>query len=612
MIRLLCIPLVGILCLLLSASPRTLEAQTIIDTKHNLSVTGPGPLKAGSETRICIFCHTPHNAFPKTPLWNREVGSQNYTLYSSSTMQASPTQPNGPSRLCLSCHDGMIALGAVLQPSQGISMTGGPIAPDSPSSIGEGGVLAREHPISFFYYEAADSDPAIRRTPPSDLLLYSGGLVECTTCHDAHKDPYRSPDKSGRLTGKFLRSQNRFSALCLKCHDLPNWIGSVHQQSSSPVDSAVFPVSPRQWPTWTTVAEWGCHICHTTHAAGSHQHLLYYQAEARVCKQCHAGQPPPDDPHAASIGSIGSIDIIAQTEKISGHRMDSEETFTEVNISPLLQTGQTTPESVTCADCHNSHAISRDAADSKGSISGALREVSGIDRNGLTVLSAAYEYEICFKCHADYETRDPFIPRVISSANKRLQFDTMNPSFHPVFGTGRNPNVPSIPSQLEPSLTVMSIIKCTDCHSDDAGISNGPHGSSFAPILRERYETADNTIESQQAYALCYRCHNRTSILSDMSFQRKVVKTTASGGGHSGHLSAGASCAACHDPHGISTVSLMAVTGTGSHTHLINFDARIVTPAPGYTNPVFRDNGIFSGSCTLVCHGRLHDTAAYP
>ena len=43
------------------------------------------------------------------------------------------------------------------------------------------------------------------------------------------------------------------------------------------------------------------------------------------------------------------------------------------------------------------------------------------------------------------------------------------------------------------------------------GGSRGPHGSSFRPILTERYETADNTPESYDHYALCYRCHSGTT-----------------------------------------------------------------------------------------------------
>ena len=75
----------------------------VATTKHNLSVTGPGPIKSPTEKQICIFCHTPHNADPRAPLWNRNLDSAaNYTMPSSSTLQATiPQQPDGASKLCL-------------------------------------------------------------------------------------------------------------------------------------------------------------------------------------------------------------------------------------------------------------------------------------------------------------------------------------------------------------------------------------------------------------------------------------------------------------------------------------------------------------------------------
>ena len=120
---------------------------------------------------------------------------------------------------------------------------------------------------------------------------------------------------------------------------------------------------------------------------------------------------------------------------------------------------------------------------------------------------------------------------------------------------------------------------------------------------------ADNTPESFDNYALCYRCHDRSSILSDNSFRKTTIPGTTSGGGHSGHLNAGIPCSACHDPHGVND---SGAAGTGSHTHLINFDVRIVSPKTGSATPVFVDTGTFSGSCTLVCHGFTHDSTSYP
>ena len=177
---------------------------------------------------------------------------------------------------------------------------------------------------------------------------------------------------------------------------------------------------------------------------------------------------------------------------------------------------------------------------------------------------------------------------------------------------GRGVDVPSLPSSLSPQMTASNQIGCTDCHADDEGGSRGPHGSDFAPILKERYETVDGTGESYDNYALCYRCHERTSILADQSFRTRSFRTTPSGGGHSGHLAAGAPCSACHDPHGVQEGPNEAFRPTGDHTHLINFDTRIVAPLPDGLPPSFKDNGSRSGSCTLVCHGVTHTATSYP
>ncbi|GAF70381.1 unnamed protein product, partial [marine sediment metagenome] len=60
------------LLLLGALSTAALADESIVNSKHDLSSRGPGPIRAISESRICIFCHAPHNAAPQTPLWNRE------------------------------------------------------------------------------------------------------------------------------------------------------------------------------------------------------------------------------------------------------------------------------------------------------------------------------------------------------------------------------------------------------------------------------------------------------------------------------------------------------------------------------------------------------------
>ncbi len=546
--------------------PPTLAQTGITNTKHNLSMTGPGDLKALTETRICVFCHTPHNAAPQTPLWNRSLQPVNYILYESSTLRAPLRQPDGPSRLCLSCHDGTIALGNVLRPVGGIAMTGG-ITFNRPSYIGTN--LQDDHPIAFSYYSSLPNQE-LSATLPQGLKFYGSGDMHCSTCHDPHDNTY----------GKFLVVDNRYSALCTKCHFMNGWTSSTHSTSTSPLN-AVLPIAPRNWPTWGTVAEWGCEGCHTSHTAGGAQRLLYYQTEENNCYTCHRG-------------NVAQKDIYTQFQKPYRHPVEMTAGIHDPKENIAIMARH-----VECVDCHNQHASNHSFAAVAPAVSGRLVLVSGMSIAGTNLATASFEYEICFKCHADTAIGIPFVPRVINVINKRLQFSTVNPSYHPVASPGRNPNIPSIPStdpQAPLNMTVSSFIYCTDCHSDDAG-SNGPHGSSYAPLLKRRYDTTLGSTENYDTYSLCYRCHNRNSILGDQSFKR-----------HQAHVVNDQSpCSACHDSHGVTPDGGL----TGSHTHLINFDTRVALPVAGQTFPLYKDNGNGTGNCTLICHGHTHNASSY-
>ena len=95
------------------------KSGSILNSKHNLSVSGPGRIKAVKEKEVCIFCHTSHGAAVDGPLWNRSLSpAKSYrlpsTTQSPSLLSRPANPPDGDSRLCLSCHDGTVALGAVL------------------------------------------------------------------------------------------------------------------------------------------------------------------------------------------------------------------------------------------------------------------------------------------------------------------------------------------------------------------------------------------------------------------------------------------------------------------------------------------------------------------
>ena len=166
---------------------------SITETKHNLSVSGTGTIKAVSETRICIFCHSSHNASSEGPLWNRETTSVGkFRTYERETLKSVSRQPNGASKLCLSCHDGTIAVGSVHNSTRKILLEGvnaaGAIPEGRKSNFGMD--LTGTHPISIPYQQELAQKKGSLRWPPLDMdksvATDAAGFVQCTSCHDPH------------------------------------------------------------------------------------------------------------------------------------------------------------------------------------------------------------------------------------------------------------------------------------------------------------------------------------------------------------------------------------------------------------------------------------------
>lgn len=158
--------------------------------------------------QLCIPCHTPHKADITTtdaPLWNHAITATSYTLYDSPTFdgKASQSQPGGVSKLCLSCHDGTVAIDS-------FAGTAGQTMISVKANIARDGKLNRTHPISFVYNTAlstTDAELADPATLPKGWV--NNGKFECSSCHDVH-------NKKG--TNKLLNAPNGASALCLTCH----------------------------------------------------------------------------------------------------------------------------------------------------------------------------------------------------------------------------------------------------------------------------------------------------------------------------------------------------------------------------------------------------------
>ncbi len=367
--------------------PNQQVLEDITNTKHNLSSVDPSRLlssgtlpRSGTErdaksapggtSEICVFCHTPHGASApgatfRAPIWNRNLDYQagrTYQLYDQVWSfsfegvlnDAAGQRPTGYSRLCLSCHDGTVALGNVINaPGSGgylgrVPMTGN-LGPGGTIPQGSGDLtgdtrrlgldLRNDHPISFAFdqalvakdqelvnpgpplqYPAKVSDPTplspARRYPGNDPNVYDS--VQCTSCHNPHQVNYP----------KFLRAnwfhretnnpdptknnQNQ-QIICLFCHDKPRWIDSTH--AIAPVIRNKYPLvnndptnpnSGYDYDGNHTVSEYACRDCHDPHtiqgAKRLHREGVNAQGTDGVESTCFLCHSPNTDPTA--VGTL--------------------------------------------------------------------------------------------------------------------------------------------------------------------------------------------------------------------------------------------------------------------------------------------------------------------
>jgi len=188
---------------IMPGDPNSYPSESVVDSPHNLN-NFPGVDIPGN--RVCLPCHTPHNALKsgeENVLWNHAETGETFDMYFTGA-----AQPEGRSKMCLSCHDGVTAIDNY----GGNGGTGIVIT----TSANLGTALDNDHPIGVEYVAAPYSltDPAtfapgINGGPGVRLVdAGSGPKVECTSCHNVHNNGL----------GSFLHVPIQESYLCLQCH----------------------------------------------------------------------------------------------------------------------------------------------------------------------------------------------------------------------------------------------------------------------------------------------------------------------------------------------------------------------------------------------------------
>ena len=592
---------------------------------HNLSLSGTSPVKGKLDP--CLYCHVPHSGIQNTnpALWSQTLSTQTYTTYSSTTLHNVTQQPilGQDSSLCLSCHDGTVAVGQK-QPYGTIPMTGSMYPKDV-----FGTNLQGSHPFSLKLplVDAADLVPSLvasgTTADPLKAVKLINRDVECTTCHTPHVQAIDT------VSQNFLVRDSSSGQMCLSCHDpsprtvggqnnrLAQWSGSIHATAGNAIANA--PVLG----SYTTVAQDACLSCHMPHNSLAGARLLRgpvpsipnMDASTENCVTCHNG---------GSNITPAITNVYAEFSKIA-HPFPSGINQHDAAEPVLLNNNRHS----TCVDCHSPHASLQTTSFSsvlppaiRPSQAGA-RGISATD--GTTVFTPAVnQYENCLRCHGTSTGKKTqvvfgYLPMREVTASDPLnilpQMSSTASSSHPVLHP-RNSNLPQ-PSLLSymfqldgktQGRPMGTQIYCTDCHNADDNREfggsgpNGPHGSKWLHLLERRYEFSEAPGPGQRItnlfpnpdlsvngpYAMCGKCHNLSTVDSAANWSQ-----------HPQHINAGFSCSTCHTAHGLG-----ASSGNVTGERLINFDLKVVSPIGGV--PVSYNRG--TNSCALVCH----DVAHYP
>jgi len=604
-------------CLTILLSGGVVFAQAVPGDVIGIHDLGPGSKSpiTGARPDFCSYCHEPHSGLNRG-LWNQKLTTQSYEMYHSDTEKNRGTQPmlGDDSNMCLSCHDGTVAVGATVVYGQ-VTTKGSMYTWDV-----FGSNLQPSHPFSLVLPLKDDIDLIAslvskgKTGDPTGAVKLINGNIECTSCHDPHvqfKD---------LVAQYFLVRDSSSGQMCLACHDpnrrmsgkvnpLADWATSAHALSTDKISPTA------GLGSYTTVATDACIGCHTPHNASGPARLLRGQNE-QDCLDCHNGGS-----NITGLAPYANISSEYAAPKV-GHPFPTSTNQHDAAEAVLLNNNR----HATCVDCHSGHGSEQVMTfPPPPLIRISQKDIAGISAtDGTTVVDPAVnQYENCLRCHGNSSGKQVkaiygYSPVRAVSAGDPLnvipQLAITSSSSHPVTHVSNSPLAQ--PSLLANMLNLNGItqgramgnqIFCTDCHNSDDNREfggtgpNGPHGSKWTHIQERRYEFSQASGPGQLItnlypnpdlsvngpYAMCGKCHNLS-----------IVVTSTSWSYHANHINTGFTCSTCHTAHGMG-----ATNPNISGQRLVNFDVNVVGQNAGM--PISYNRA--ANTCILVCHETAHN-----
>ncbi len=188
-------------------------------SKHDFTATGGTPISGVTES--CKTCHVPHKPLMNVPLWAHALSSYSYNLYNTNTNYAGPNSAaydaspaslaGSKSALCLSCHDGTVAVAGTTYVGTGNILWNNGAAAGGQGSANPNSGLRGSHPIAVDYAAVRTNQASEYKDITADTAVkLASSKVQCTSCHNPHN----------KVTGtKMLVKANTNSALCTTCHN---------------------------------------------------------------------------------------------------------------------------------------------------------------------------------------------------------------------------------------------------------------------------------------------------------------------------------------------------------------------------------------------------------